>query len=216
MSENSLKTLARNVAPPVLWNAAATLKNAVVRKPPPELFDGDGALFRELAAKSKSYLEYGIGQSTIWVAENTEAQIAGIDSSSEWIDHVASATPDNRCDLKWVDIGDMNIWGRPKDFSRRNDFAQYPKAPWTETAHPDLILIDGRFRVCCFLTTLAHAAPGANIIFDDYTNRPLYHVVEEYLAPTAWSGRQAHFVVPDKVDVDAILAEAKRFELVFE
>lgn len=216
MSENPMKALARNIAPPALWSVAASLKNAVVQKPPPELFGGDSALFCELALKAESYLEYGIGASTIWMAENTKAQIKGVDSSSEWIEHVAASTPGRPCELKWIDLGKLDLWGYPKDFSHRENFTQYPTVPWTDDAQYDLVLIDGRFRVGCFLTTLAHAVPGTNIIFDDYVDRPMYHIVEEFLPPATRSKRQAHFVVPEKVDVDALVAEAKRFELVLE
>ena len=33
---------------------------------------------------------------------------------------------------------------------------------------PDLILIDGRFRVCCFLSSLKYGNVGTKILFDDY------------------------------------------------
>ena len=32
----------------------------------------------------------------------------------------------------------------------------------------DCVLVDGRFRVCCFLTSLKNAEQGTRIIFDDY------------------------------------------------
>jgi hypothetical protein len=46
-------------------------------------------------------------------------------------------------------------------------------SPWRRGAvKPDLVLIDGRFRLACFLHPLLAAAPGTPILFDDYTNRP--------------------------------------------
>jgi hypothetical protein len=63
-------------------------------------------------------------------------------------------------------------------------------------------LVDGRFRVCCFLTSLKYAEPGTKIIFDDYFNRPQYYLVEEYLKPVEKCNRQALFVKPSDTDLD--------------
>jgi hypothetical protein len=40
-------------------------------------------------------------------------------------------------------------------------------------------MIDGRFRVACFLQTILHAQNDIIILFHDYRIRPDYHVVEE-------------------------------------
>ena len=76
---------------------------------------------------------------------------------------------------------------------------------------PDLVLIDGRFRVCCFLTSLARAEAGTILLFDDYRDRPLYHLVEEFVQPSRQCGRQTAFVVPANVDKQLLLATAERF-----
>ena len=63
-------------------------------------------------------------------------------------------------------------------------------------------LFDGRFRVCCFLTSLKFAEEGTKIIFDDYTNRPHYHFIENYVSRVKVFGRQCMFVVPSKAEID--------------
>jgi len=65
---------------------------------------------------------------------------------------------------------------------------------------PDVVLIDGRFRVAVFAQALVRAAPGTRIIFDDFTVRDHYHVVKELLSPEQVSGLQALFIVPRKID----------------
>ena len=67
---------------------------------------------------------------------------------------------------------------------------------WTFNLKADVILIDGRFRVASFLFSLINAKEGSIIIFDDYMNRPHYHVVEEVLEVYENFGRQAVFKVP--------------------
>jgi hypothetical protein len=66
---------------------------------------------------------------------------------------------------------------------------------WQEKISPDLVLIDGRFRVFCFLTSVKFAPVGTKILFDDYINRPFYHVVEEFCERIDTCGRQALFEV---------------------
>lgn len=60
------------------------------------------------------------------------------------------------------------------------------------------VLIDGRFRVASFLTSIKFCDDGCKIIFDDYANRTHYHVVEEIIKPIKIFGNQALFEVKDR------------------
>ena len=77
---------------------------------------------------------------------------------------------------------------------------------WQEDVSPDVVLIDGRFRVCCFLTSLLNAKESATLIFDDYyKNRQHYHFIERFIKPDQRCGRQAFFTVPNKEKLDSAL-----------
>jgi len=80
-------------------------------------------------------------------------------------------------------------------------FYRYPVAIWNETffRQPDLVLIDGRFRAACFITTCLFTKQPVTIIFDDYVERPSYHVVEELAKPVEITGRMARFEIEPKV-----------------
>jgi hypothetical protein len=80
----------------------------------------------------------------------------------------------------------------------RHNFVRYTESLWVREEKPDVVLIDGRFRVCGFLTSLMYANAGTIIIFDDYVCRPHYHIVEEFLEPDHFCGRQCIFKVPNK------------------
>ena len=56
-----------------------------------------------------------------------------------------------------------------------------------------MILIDGRFRIACFVTAYLRATKPIIVLFDDYLDRPHYHVIERLLAPTEFVGRMARF-----------------------
>ena len=48
--------------------------------------------------------------------------------------------------------------------------------------NPDLILIDGRFRVASTLySILINENDNCNYMFDDYLNRPFYHAIEKFI-----------------------------------
>ena len=59
----------------------------------------------------------------------------------------------------------------------------YAETPWTVSDDfPDLVLIDGRFRVLCALVSVYHTrGKDVEILFDDYINRrDAYKGVEQF------------------------------------
>ena len=186
----------------------------------PHLFDGHDALFRTLLFQSRRYGEYGMGLSTLAAANTTERLIRSVDTSEQWKIHVASQLSDQQqaqTTLIHVDLGPVRNWGFPTSYEGRARFPDYFDALWEEGFDPDLVLIDGRFRVACFLTSLLRAKAGTLILFDDYTDRRYYHIIETCLAPEQRSERQAVFRVPEiGVDRDRVSALLDRFTYVMD
>jgi hypothetical protein len=183
------------------------------------LFDGDDKLFKSILKNTIIYGEYGSGKSTVWVLNNTNAIICTVDFDQRWIDHVKYGVADNnRLTAKWVNAGDIGDWGTPLSYSHRHNFKTYTDFMWQQKNKPSVVLIDGRFRVCCFLTTLKHAEQGTKILFDDYAERKRYHIVEEFVHPTETCGRQYLFVVPPKNCIDQLLINEyiEKFRFVIE
>ena len=107
-------------------------------------------------------------------------------------------------------MGEVSDWGNPTSFKNRENFSAYANWFWTLNIEPDLVVIDGRFRVLCFLTSIKFAPVGTIILFDDYANRPFYHVAEEFLTVGERCGRQALFEVDErakKLVNDDVIAE---------
>jgi hypothetical protein len=209
---NMLKSL----VPPILVPAVKKLTAPWRPRSEGRLFDGDEASFIKYVSKAKVYAEYGVGQSTDWVHLNTSATILAVDSSQEWIQKVIANKTGPRIDAQWVDLGALGDWGQPLTYQQRDNFVQYVESPWVRSATPDVVLIDGRFRVCCFFTSLLRAKPDTIFVFDDYIDRPHYHIVEELLAPFEWCGRQAIFSVPPDVDRARARALVDRFLYVMD
>jgi hypothetical protein len=205
-----------SLVPPILIPAMKKLAAPWRTRSDGRLFDGDEASFIKHASKAKVYAEYGVGQSTDWVHRNTSATILAVDSSKQWIHKIIADKTGPRIDAQWVDLGALGDWGRPLTYKQRDNFVQYVKSPWVRSATPDVVLIDGRFRVCCFFTSILQATPDTIIVFDDYVDRPHYHIVEELLPPFEWCGRQAIFSVPADLDRQRALTLADRFLYVMD
>lgn len=192
--------------PPIFIIAFRGLRSKLT---PSELFDGDDALFKNEVREVNVYGEYGCGKSTKWVLSNTSANVIAVETSSKWVSAVkrVNESSHHKLTIHHADLGEVGKWGRPLGYGRLNSFPEYTDFLWKQKELPELVLIDGRFRVCCFLTSLKFAEEGTKILFDDYSNRPQYHFVEKYVSPSKECGRQTMFIVPSKAGIDMVELE---------
>jgi hypothetical protein len=144
------------------------------------------ALFRELLSKATTYTEFGAGGSTVLAASVVSGSIVSTDSSREWLDKVAAecAGPQykSKPQLVHADIGPIREWGNPVDDSCRNRWPLYSLSIWSvkHAANADLFLVDGRFRIACFLEILLRCRSDARTAIHDYIERPEYHIIEKF------------------------------------
>ena len=164
------------------------------------LFDGDDYLFKQYLINCNIYFEYGVGASTRWVLEKTKSKIISVDTDQKWINTIDVSDKGSRIKLNWINLGDLGNWGRPKSYEYKDHFIDYIGNVWSFNEKADVTLIDGRFRVACFLYSLINAKINSIIIFDDYINRPYYHIVEEIVPIYKICGRQAVFRVPENIN----------------
>ena len=184
------------------------------------LFDGDDFLFKKSIEGIKIYGEYGCGLSSKWMLKNTSSMVISVDSSKEWVQKVKTENKyhQSRLIIKHVDLGKVGGLGKPISYLKCSNFSDYTDYIWKRSEKPKLVLVDGRFRVCCFLTSLKFADPGTKIIFDDYVNRPHYHFVEKYVSRINECGRQCLFVVPSKseIDMNSLIKDIDAFRFVID
>ncbi len=162
------------------------------------------ALLRSSLTGARRYLEFGCGLSTQFVARNYECQIRSVETDKTYSSEIQNILRE-RAEIFHIDLGPVGPWGRPTGYSRRGMFEEYLEVGFSKSYSPDVVLIDGRFRVAAFLTAVLRSAPGTHIVFDDYPGRPQYHVVEEVLTPDETSADQAKFVRPEKIDDSEVL-----------
>jgi hypothetical protein len=176
------------------------------------------AHFYKTVGNSKCYLEYGCGGSTVWAANIAKVStIVSVDTDLAYIEKVRSTIDINnksRLLLEFCNFGEVGDWGLPKSTKNYADFYKYSTRPWEickmNRLVPDTILIDGRFRVACFLYTLLTARVGTQIMFDDYFDRPGYFIVEQFCRLDERKGRMGIFYSSNNFNnADLVAAYAK-------
>ena len=157
---------------------------------------------------TQCFLEYGSGGSTRLAAALNVPRIISVESDRAYISAVRQALiggeTSSVINLLFADVGATKEWGFPKTAKGLVRWPTYSLGAWdfvrANGLSPDLILIDGRFRVACLLISLLEARPGTTILFDDFAlRRETYGCVEEILAPAEMIEKSAVFVVPDAV-----------------
>jgi hypothetical protein len=149
------------------------------------------------------YLEYGCGGSTVEAArlQKTFVSVEGdpyyLNAVSKKIRHKFRG--DISGQIIYANIGITGEWGYPifkkPTPARLKKWRHYAEAPWSLfDRQPDLILVDGRFRVHCALYSLSQLRDQEfEILFDDYAGRDHYREVERFAHLEKMCGRMAVF-----------------------
>jgi hypothetical protein len=133
-------------------------------------------------------LEYGAGGSTRLALELSNiSSITSVESDPGFVDgliakhaEMSAAIKTGRLRFLTVDIGPTKDWGYPTDKSKEYLWPNYALCPFLHGVRPDLVLVDGRFRVASALVS-AIELPTATILIHDYGVRSDYHVLERFL-----------------------------------
>lgn len=159
------------------------------------------AYVKRIYTQASVILEYGSGGSTLLAANMPDKTVISVENDARWAEDmqgwIANATLPSKPRIYPIDVGETGKWARPKNARQWKRFHTYPLKVWDEPyfEQPDVILIDGRFRIACFVTAYLRATKPMIVLFDDYLDRPHYHVVERLVAPTEYVGRMARFDV---------------------
>lgn len=148
-----------------------------------------GRLEAELRAAS-AYFEFGMGGSSLLAVRAGIKEMVSIDSDGAWVDavrahpEIASRCAEGSVSILHADIGPVADWGRPADRSAVRKWSAYLSTGWSEWARrgtlPDLVLVDGRFRVACCLSVAAACAhlPPENaplVLLHDVDDKRAYY-----------------------------------------
>ena len=160
----------------------------------------------ELLQKSNFYVEYGSGGSTV-AAAKLGKNFTSYESSEKFLNLVSKKIiqlgkfDSQSMILKSINYGPTRTWGIPfpyalSKFIFRKGMQKYSDPHWENFKRfPDLILIDGRFRVACALKAIKSLKYQDDwvIIVDDYLGREEYKIIEEFSDLDAIIGTTAFF-----------------------
>lgn len=169
----------------------------------PRLLDGERELMDHVfATECRRYLEFGLGGSTLLAIRHGAESVVAVDSDPDWVasvrDHpeIAPLTATGAVSVLHADIGPIGPWGAPRDQSQVASWPNYIRLPWTECARwgamPNVVYVDGRFRVaCCLSVALAAAGRGNDgegplvMLHDVRDDRPHYGEIFEFFDTVA-------------------------------
>lgn len=143
-------------------------------------------------------LEYGAGGSTL-LASDMGKTVFSVESDAKWIARIQEwfdgHKAKGRVVLHHANIGPTGKWGMPTGARSFRSFPGYALSVWAreDFQHPDVVLVDGRFRPACLLATAFHIQRPVTVLFDDYAERDAYHGVEDMFRPVRMHGRMAEF-----------------------
>lgn len=119
-----------------------------------------------------------------------------VDKISEWYKN------DTRPELVWNERNDeiYKQWEQLIENDKAKDI--------------DLILIDGRFRVACCLKSHGLISESCVIAFDDFFNRPQYHIVLDYYDIIEKTTDNIMVILKKKTDTDVPQSLIEKYELI--
>jgi protein O-GlcNAc transferase len=149
----------------------------------PHLAKNDKKMFYKYLDNAKIYFEYGSGGSTYQASiRKNISKIYSVESDKKWQNILQKKVSSNNITYFYNEMKTLqNTWGNPGPNSTRTQHINYSnfirKLTREEQQNIDFVMIDGRFRVACCLKCFDIISDNCFIAFDDFLNRPHYHVV---------------------------------------
>jgi hypothetical protein len=140
----------------------------------PDLNKVDFLEFIKIIKKMNNYIEYGSGGSTITALENG-LNVITAETDRRWVkkvkDKAVELNLEQNLNIEFTDFGEIKNYGYPKVFNKEKAL-EYVNSVWNRAKaigmKPDVILIDGRFRVSSFIKSYIESDSGTIILFDDF------------------------------------------------
>jgi hypothetical protein len=173
-----------------------------------------------MECKSKIVLEFGSGGSTLLLAASAR-RIVSIESDKKFAKimngEIEKRNLQTKATVLYANIGPTKSYGQPIIFLQ--SIYKYKYKNYIETyfrlnkgeLQPQVVFIDGRFRVWCAVECCKRLKHNFTLIIDDYFNRPEYHIIENLIGSALpFSGNTALFRVKiDQLDLAGLNMDTK-------
>ena len=193
--------------------------------------DIENKAFSEAVINSKFYLEFGSGSSTVYLSRLgvTGLAIEGDPKFKHSVDKIIGIN--SKINIVYRKIGLVGPFSDPiinfffpLNNKRIQSFKSYSNFPSDYFKNikslPDVILIDGKFRVACALKALQYFINNNHysfvIIVDDYKDRHQYHVLEMFFKNLNIIGEMAFFTGFRNFSQVFLINTIENYELVID
>ena len=157
----------------------------------PWLTEFDCAYLEQSLKDCTEYLEFGSGGSTL-LADKLCNRVTSVETDKSFIDGLLPYC--RRTKFIYVDFGDVVEYGHLK--TKFVPGIDYYTQPFSRGANPDLILIDGRFRIATLSYCLLTSKPGTKILFDDF-QKSRYECLKKFPIPFRQLNEMCEFISPE-------------------
>ncbi|WP_338430022.1 exostosin domain-containing protein [Synechococcus elongatus] len=146
--------------------------------------------FYQIIQETSSLLEFGAGGSTLFTLENSNATVTSIEGDPRVVDSLVSSSKiqkfisQNRYQILYIDMDEVSGWSYPKNTKNMEKWLQYHQGVWKNLSNSiDLILIDGRFRVACAISSflkISSQSTGKVLLHDFWEREHYAEILELY------------------------------------
>ena len=132
--------------------------------------------------KAKFYFEFGSGGSTL-IASKYNKKFISIELDKSFYLRIKNKIKNNN--IRFINLGPVGEFSYPifKNKKKIKHYVESINEFISKNSIPDLILIDGRFRVACCLNLLRLSNKqflNTTIMFNDYEKRKNYTIIKDY------------------------------------
>ena len=188
----------------------------------PHIAANDKIIFYKYLDKATVYFEYGSGGSTYQASIRPNInRVYSVESDNYWLEKVKQQVNSDKVTFFYNEMdAQPNTWGHPGKNSTPAQRIKYSthmpvQLNKEEQQHIDLVLIDGRFRVACCLKCFDVITYDCFIAFDDFLDRPHYHIVLEYFDIVEQTTDKRMVILQKKKGITSIPIDIiKKYELV--
>ncbi|MGN6671438.1 MAG: hypothetical protein ACTHJ4_07885 [Candidatus Nucleicultricaceae bacterium] len=179
---------------------------------PPEALN----CWKKHVSNASVYVEYGGGGSTASALNMGPKVVITVESDFRFHKALKGISQSKSFIPLYADIGLTAKWGQPLLKCPKNKWIYYPLAPILEldkrNLMPDVVLIDGRFRVASTLAMIFYTLSHKTVfLIDDFRDRPEYRILLEFLEPTAFHDRLLEARIKPDIKAHRVLLSFIKF-----
>jgi len=165
-------------------------------------------------------LQYGCASSEIVCNESHVKTVLAVDANKAVCDEIYTLIDvKEKLHLMYADIGSLDESGKqPISVEHFKLYHQYMIFPWAladkYASMPDLVIIDGHFKVASFFYSLICAPENTKIIFNNFFDHPDHELIRNYSPLESRHGNAAVFLVRKNYIVSELTAMIAKYSVI--